>query len=59
MQNFLDNFHQGGKYTAQVASHQAELRRQENITEQIVLSITSLQTYYLNLDNSSGYSGNN
>ena len=29
MHNFLDNFHQGGKYTAQTASHQAELRREE------------------------------
>ena len=25
---FLDNFHQGGKYTPQIASHQAELRRE-------------------------------
>ena len=24
---FLDNFHQGGKYTAQISIHQAELRR--------------------------------
>ena len=23
---FLDNFHQGGKYIAQIASHQEELR---------------------------------
>ena len=23
----LDNFHQGGKYTSQIVSHQAELRR--------------------------------
>ena len=28
---FLDNFHQGGKYSAQIASHQAELRREENL----------------------------
>ena len=27
MHTFLDNFHQGGKYSAQIASHQAELRR--------------------------------
>ena len=26
---FLDNFHQGGKYSAQIASHQKELRREE------------------------------
>ena len=25
MHTFLDNFHQGGKYSAQIASHQAEL----------------------------------
>ena len=28
MQIFLYNFHQGGKYTAQIASHQTELRRE-------------------------------
>ena len=28
MHTFLDNFHQGGKYSAQIASHQAELRRE-------------------------------
>ena len=27
----MDNFHQGGKYSAQIASHQAELRREENL----------------------------
>ena len=27
MQKFLDNFEQGGKYSSQIASHQAELRR--------------------------------
>ena len=27
MHTFMDNFHQGGKYSAQIASHQAELRR--------------------------------
>ena len=29
MHTFLDNFHQSGKYSAQLASHQAELRREE------------------------------
>ena len=29
MHTFLDNFHQGGKYSAQIASHQAELRREK------------------------------
>ena len=28
---FMDNFHQGGKYSAQIASHQAELRREEKL----------------------------
>ena len=34
MHTFLDNFHQGGKYSAQIASHQAELRREEKLTDQ-------------------------
>ena len=54
MHTFMDNFHQGGKYSAQIASHQAELRREEKITYQKSLSISSLQTDYLNLDSSSG-----
>ena len=28
MHTFLDNFHQSGKYLAQLTSHQAELRRE-------------------------------
>ena len=31
MHTFLDNFQQSGKYSAQLASHQAELRREESI----------------------------
>ena len=31
MHTFLDNFHQVGKYSAQIASHQAELRKEENL----------------------------
>ena len=27
MHIFLDNFHQGGKYTSQISIHQSELRR--------------------------------
>ena len=54
MHTFLDNFHQGGKYSAQIASHQAELRREETFTDQNSLSISSLQTDYLNIDSSSG-----
>ena len=39
MHTFLDNFHQGGKYSAQIASHQAELRREEKFTDQKSLNI--------------------
>ena len=55
MHTFLDNFHQGGKYSAQIASHQAELRREEKCRDQKSLNISSLQTDYLNLDSSSGF----
>ena len=58
MHTFLDNFHQGEKYSAQIASHQAELRREEKFTDQKSLNISSLQTDYLNLDSSSGSSRN-
>ena len=54
---FLDNFNQGGKYSAQIASHQAELRREEKFNDQKSLNISSLQTDYLNLDISSSGSG--
>ena len=33
MHTFLDNFHQGRKYSSQIASHQAELRREEKCTD--------------------------
>ena len=60
MHTFLDNFHQSGKYSAQLASHQAELRREETFPDQKCLNISSLQTDYLNLDNSvSGSSRHN
>ena len=55
MHIFLDNFEEGGKYSAQIASHQAALRREEKCTDQKSLNISSLQTDYLNLDNSSGF----
>ena len=58
MHTFLDNFHQGGKYSAQIASHQVELRREETFISQKSLSISSLQTDYLNLYSSSGYGRN-
>ena len=55
MHTFLDNFHQGGKYSAQIASYQVELRIKESFTDQKSLNISSLQTDYLNLDSSSGF----
>ena len=58
MHTFLDNFHQGGKYSAQIASHQEELRREETFTDQKTLNVSSLKTDYLNLDSSSGSSRN-
>ena len=54
MHIFLDNFHQGGKYSSQISSHQEELRREGKFTDQKYLSISFLQTDYLNLDSSSG-----
>ena len=55
MDKCLDNFHQCGRYSAQIAIHQAELRREEKITDKKYSSIPSLHTYYLNLDSSSGF----
>ena len=55
MRTYLDNFHQGGKYSAQIAIHQAELRREEKFTDQKSLNISSLQTDNLNLDSISGF----
>ena len=60
MHTFLDNFHQSGKYSDQLASHQAELKREENYPDQKCLNISSLQTDYLNFDSSvSGSSRHN
>ena len=58
MHTFLDIFHQGRKYSAQIASHQAELRREEEFTDQKSLNISYLQTDYLNLDISSSFGRN-
>ena len=41
MHAFLDNFEQGGEYSAQIASHKAELRREENFTDKKSLNIFS------------------
>ena len=58
MHTFMDNFHQGGKYLAQMASHKAELIREETFTDQKSLNISSLQTDYPNLDSRSGFGRN-
>ena len=54
MHILLDIFHQGGKYYAQIAIQLAKLRREGKCTDQKSLSISSLQTDYLNIDSSSG-----
>ena len=58
MHTFLDNFHRGRKYSAQIASHQAELRKEGKFREQKSFNISSLQTDYLNHDSSSGFGRN-
>ena len=58
MHTFLDNFRQGGKYSSKIARHQAELKREEEFTNQKSLHISSLHTDYLNLNSSSGFGRN-
>ena len=58
MHTFMNNFHQGGEYSAQIASHQSELMREQNFTDQKSLSISSLQNDYLNLYISYGLESN-
>ena len=53
MHTFMDNFYQGGKYSARIVNQQAELRTEENFTNQKYLSILSLQTDYINFYSSS------
>ena len=55
MHTFLDNFEEGGKYSAQIASHHSELRREEPFTDKKLLKSSSLQNDYLNIDSSSGF----
>ena len=59
MHLFSDNFHQCGEYSAQMASHQVEIRRERKFNEEKSLTISSLQSDYLNLDRSSVYGKNN
>ena len=47
MHILLYKFHQGGKYTTQISSHQAELKIQKKFTDKKPLSISSLQTDFL------------
>ena len=54
----MGNFCQGGNYSAQIASHQEELKKEEKFTDQKSLNISSLQTDYLNIDSSSGFGRN-
>ena len=54
MHIFLDNFHKGGKYSDQITSQHAELKRQGKYTDQKYLSGSSLQADYLNIYISSG-----
>ena len=42
MNIFMDNFHQGGKYSTQITSHKTELRIELKFTDQKYLSISSL-----------------
>ena len=58
MHTFMDNFRRGGNYSAHIASHQEELRREETFTDQKLLNISYLQTDYLNLNSSSGIGKN-
>ena len=41
MHILLDNFLQGGKYTAHIASHHTELRRENNYGQKILIYLIS------------------
>ena len=58
MHILLNNFHQGRKYSVQIASHQAGLRREEKVTDQKSAYIKSIQTDSLNIDSISGFCRN-
>ena len=49
MHNFLDNLQKSGNYSYHIASQQAELRREEKLIIKKLLSISDLQTDYLDL----------
>ena len=48
---FFTNYQQGVKYSAQIESHEAEMRRKGKVIEKKSLSISDLQIDYLNLEN--------
>ena len=50
----MDKFHKRGKYTSQIVSHQADLRREGKSTDKKSLSIKSQHTDCLNLESISG-----
>ena len=52
MYTLLEIFHQGGKYSSQIASHQVDLSREGKIVYRKSLSISALQIDYLSLENS-------
>ena len=56
---FLDKFHQGVTFIAQIENHKEELRREKNITDQKYFSIISLHIDFLNLASSSCSDRNN
>ena len=58
MHILLDDFHQGVKYSAQIAIHQAKLRREGNFTDQKYLSISSLKIVYLHINRKTCYDKN-
>ena len=58
MHTFLDNFHQGGKYSALIDSHQADLKREEKFTDQKSLNILYLKNDSINIDSRSGFGRN-
>ena len=50
MHTFLDNLYKGKRYSAQIESRQAEMRKEETFFDQKSLSISDLQIDYLNLE---------
>ena len=52
MQTLLESSQQGRKYSDPIASHQAELSREQKFIDQKLLSISDLQIDYLSFDNS-------